>query len=290
MFTSDCLLLQLRSGGSQILEGCIAEIPNITSLDISDNGVEILLLVLKLLLYLLWVWSWLIHVCVLPHAGLDMDLTTLLVWLAKNRSIRHLSLGKNFNNIKSKWVTDKPQTWVSTLCFTVAQLLTWQRFPQECGSGPGQSGSYDSRRGIRKKLFRIYETSYHISTKFLFKALNSSCFGFEHSKCVRYFPVCSRWPRCPWLIPNSRPTSPSSSTLWAATPLWPNWTSVETPWETWGLRFWPKPCRSTLSSGELRCFIFNSCCRENQEAEEDFNVLQRCARESQKHPGNLFIL
>uniref|UniRef100_A0AAX7TY70 CARMIL C-terminal domain-containing protein n=1 Tax=Astatotilapia calliptera TaxID=8154 RepID=A0AAX7TY70_ASTCA len=64
-------LQHLRSGGSQILEGCIAEIPNITSLDISDNG-------------------------------LDMDLTTLLVWLAKNRSIRHLSLGKNFNNIKTK--------------------------------------------------------------------------------------------------------------------------------------------------------------------------------------------
>ncbi|TNM93154.1 hypothetical protein fugu_018556, partial [Takifugu bimaculatus] len=62
---------ELRSGGSQILEGCIAEIPNITFLDISDNG-------------------------------LDMDLTTLLVWLAKNRSIKHLSLGKNFNNIKSK--------------------------------------------------------------------------------------------------------------------------------------------------------------------------------------------
>ncbi|XP_028985183.1 F-actin-uncapping protein LRRC16A-like isoform X2 [Betta splendens] len=61
----------LRSGGSQILEGCIAEIPNISSLDISDNG-------------------------------LDSDLSTLLVWLAKNRSIRHLSLGKNFTNIKSK--------------------------------------------------------------------------------------------------------------------------------------------------------------------------------------------
>uniref|UniRef100_UPI001EAF3B6F F-actin-uncapping protein LRRC16A-like n=1 Tax=Oncorhynchus gorbuscha TaxID=8017 RepID=UPI001EAF3B6F len=51
--------------------GCIAELPNISSLDISDNG-------------------------------LDSDLSTLLVWLAKNRSIRHLSLGKNFNNIKSK--------------------------------------------------------------------------------------------------------------------------------------------------------------------------------------------
>ncbi|XP_045568960.1 F-actin-uncapping protein LRRC16A-like [Salmo salar] len=62
----------LRSGGSQILEGCIAELPNISSLDISDNG-------------------------------LDSDLSTLLVWLAKNRSIRHLSLGKNFNNIKSKY-------------------------------------------------------------------------------------------------------------------------------------------------------------------------------------------
>ncbi|XP_041664200.1 F-actin-uncapping protein LRRC16A isoform X2 [Cheilinus undulatus] len=67
----DLSCCELRSGGSQILEGCIAEIPNITSLDISDNS-------------------------------LDMDLTTLLVWLAKNRSIRHLSLGKNFNNIKSK--------------------------------------------------------------------------------------------------------------------------------------------------------------------------------------------
>ncbi|KAM9339818.1 F-actin-uncapping protein LRRC16A [Symphorus nematophorus] len=69
--TLDLSCCELRSAGSQILEGCVAEIPNITSLDISDNG-------------------------------LDMDLTTLLVWLAKNRSIRHLSLGKNFNNIKSK--------------------------------------------------------------------------------------------------------------------------------------------------------------------------------------------
>ncbi|KAM6903853.1 F-actin-uncapping protein LRRC16A [Lycodopsis pacificus] len=70
----DLSCCELRSGGSQILEGCVAEIPNISSLDISDNS-------------------------------LDMDLTTLLVWLAKNRSIRHLSLGKNFNNIKSKNVS-----------------------------------------------------------------------------------------------------------------------------------------------------------------------------------------
>ncbi|XP_046890784.1 F-actin-uncapping protein LRRC16A-like isoform X1 [Hypomesus transpacificus] len=69
--TLDISCCELRSGGSQIMEGCIAEIPNISSLDISDNG-------------------------------LDSDLSTLLVWLAKNRSIRHLALGKNFNNIKSK--------------------------------------------------------------------------------------------------------------------------------------------------------------------------------------------
>ncbi|XP_030361921.1 F-actin-uncapping protein LRRC16A isoform X6 [Strigops habroptila] len=61
----------LRSGGAQVLEGCIAEIHNITSLDISDNGLE-------------------------------SDLSTLVVWLSKNRSIRHLALGKNFNNMKSK--------------------------------------------------------------------------------------------------------------------------------------------------------------------------------------------
>ncbi|XP_064006170.1 F-actin-uncapping protein LRRC16A isoform X2 [Pogoniulus pusillus] len=62
---------ELRSGGAQVLEGCIAEIHNITSLDISDNGLE-------------------------------SDLSTLVVWLSKNRSIRHLALGKNFNNMKSK--------------------------------------------------------------------------------------------------------------------------------------------------------------------------------------------
>ncbi|KAK2887796.1 hypothetical protein Q8A67_016024 [Cirrhinus molitorella] len=62
---------ELRSSGSQILEGCVAEIPNITSLDISDNG-------------------------------LDSDLSTLLVWLGKNRSIKHLSIGRNFSNIKTK--------------------------------------------------------------------------------------------------------------------------------------------------------------------------------------------
>ncbi|XP_041101075.1 F-actin-uncapping protein LRRC16A-like isoform X2 [Polyodon spathula] len=67
----DLSCCELRSGGSQILEGCIAEIPNISSLDISDNG-------------------------------LDSDLTTLVVWLSKNRSIQHLALGKNFSNVKSK--------------------------------------------------------------------------------------------------------------------------------------------------------------------------------------------
>ncbi|XP_069814012.1 F-actin-uncapping protein LRRC16A [Dendropsophus ebraccatus] len=65
---------ELRSGGAQVLEGCIAEIRNITSLDISDNGLE-------------------------------SDLSTLVVWLSKNRSIRHLALGKNFNNMKSKNLT-----------------------------------------------------------------------------------------------------------------------------------------------------------------------------------------
>uniref|UniRef100_A0A8B9VM92 Capping protein regulator and myosin 1 linker 1 n=1 Tax=Anas zonorhyncha TaxID=75864 RepID=A0A8B9VM92_9AVES len=36
---------------------------------------------------------------------LESDLSTLVVWLSKNRSIRHLALGKNFNNMKSKNLT-----------------------------------------------------------------------------------------------------------------------------------------------------------------------------------------
>uniref|UniRef100_A0A674DG03 Capping protein regulator and myosin 1 linker 1 n=1 Tax=Salmo trutta TaxID=8032 RepID=A0A674DG03_SALTR len=50
---------------------------------------------------LLFCFSYLIFLDISDN-GLDSDLSTLLVWLAKNRSIRHLSLGKNFNNIKSK--------------------------------------------------------------------------------------------------------------------------------------------------------------------------------------------
>ncbi|XP_036309002.1 F-actin-uncapping protein LRRC16A isoform X2 [Pipistrellus kuhlii] len=65
---------ELRSGGAQVLEGCIAEIHNITSLDISDNGLE-------------------------------SDLSTLIVWLSRNRSIQHLALGKNFTNMKPKNLT-----------------------------------------------------------------------------------------------------------------------------------------------------------------------------------------
>lgn len=117
---------QLRSGGSQILEGCVAEIPNISSLDISDNGED------SLDLELLWCCfidfdSRPVHVSVLLCSGLDMDLTTLLVWLAKNRSIRHLSLGKNFNNIKSKWVTN----WLQAKCCIIImneRVLMMQSF------------------------------------------------------------------------------------------------------------------------------------------------------------------
>uniref|UniRef100_A0A8C4NJU5 Capping protein regulator and myosin 1 linker 1 n=1 Tax=Eptatretus burgeri TaxID=7764 RepID=A0A8C4NJU5_EPTBU len=61
---------ELRSFGAQILEGCIADLHNVSSLDISDNGLE-------------------------------SDLGTLTVWLSKNRSLKHLALGKNFNNIKA---------------------------------------------------------------------------------------------------------------------------------------------------------------------------------------------
>lgn len=92
---------QLRSGGSQILEGCIAEIPNISSLDISDNG-EMAVNHAYWNLYLLSLKPYKHYNYYYFLPGLDSDLSTLLIWLAKNRSIRHLSLGKNFNNIKSK--------------------------------------------------------------------------------------------------------------------------------------------------------------------------------------------
>lgn len=96
------LCFQLRSGGSQILEGCIAEIPNISSLDISDNGEMLVIMLIVICIYSSQSRGVLQYNIYLLFSGLDSELSTLLVWLAKNRSIRHLSLGKNFNNIKSK--------------------------------------------------------------------------------------------------------------------------------------------------------------------------------------------
>uniref|UniRef100_UPI00398F500E X-linked retinitis pigmentosa GTPase regulator-interacting protein 1-like n=1 Tax=Pristiophorus japonicus TaxID=55135 RepID=UPI00398F500E len=61
---------ELRSSGAQVIQENVWEIGNISSLDISDNG-------------------------------FDSDMLTLLPALAKNKSIRHLSIGKNFN-VKSK--------------------------------------------------------------------------------------------------------------------------------------------------------------------------------------------
>ncbi|KAF5925104.1 hypothetical protein HPG69_008781 [Diceros bicornis minor] len=84
---------ELRSGGAQVLEGCIAEIHNITSLDISDNGLE-------------------------------SDLSTLIVWLSKNRSIQHLALGKNFNNMKSKNLTPVLDNLVQMIQDEESLLLT----------------------------------------------------------------------------------------------------------------------------------------------------------------------
>ncbi|XP_067832984.1 capping protein, Arp2/3 and myosin-I linker protein 3-like, partial [Heptranchias perlo] len=57
---------ELRSSGAQIIQETIGEIGNISNLDISDNG-------------------------------FDADMLSLLPALAKNKSIRHLSIGKNFN-------------------------------------------------------------------------------------------------------------------------------------------------------------------------------------------------
>ncbi|XP_068860390.1 F-actin-uncapping protein LRRC16A isoform X2 [Aphelocoma coerulescens] len=104
---------ELRSGGAQVLEGCIAEIHNITSLDISDNDSKCGCMNWK---NSPAVFAPLSAKCRsisetdsqysgMPEKGLESDLSTLVVWLSKNRSIRHLALGKNFNNMKSKNLT-----------------------------------------------------------------------------------------------------------------------------------------------------------------------------------------
>uniref|UniRef100_A0A8D0HFQ2 Uncharacterized protein n=1 Tax=Sphenodon punctatus TaxID=8508 RepID=A0A8D0HFQ2_SPHPU len=61
---------QLRSPGAQVLQEQLAGVSAVGSLDISDNG-------------------------------FDSDLVTLVPALGKNKSLKHLWLGKNFN-VKSR--------------------------------------------------------------------------------------------------------------------------------------------------------------------------------------------
>ncbi|XP_042894699.1 F-actin-uncapping protein LRRC16A isoform X2 [Parasteatoda tepidariorum] len=65
---------ELKSHGALVLESCLPGIRCLCSLDISDNG-------------------------------FDVDLANIVNAVAKNKSIKHLSLGRNFMNIKPKYMT-----------------------------------------------------------------------------------------------------------------------------------------------------------------------------------------
>ncbi|XP_054714377.1 F-actin-uncapping protein LRRC16A-like isoform X2 [Uloborus diversus] len=65
---------ELKSHGALVLESCLPGIRCLCSLDISDNG-------------------------------FDVDLANIVTSVAKNKSIKHLSLGRNFVNIKPKYMT-----------------------------------------------------------------------------------------------------------------------------------------------------------------------------------------
>ncbi|KAF6031886.1 LRRC16A [Bugula neritina] len=61
----------LRSEGGMVLGSCVANLQNIHGLDLSDNG-------------------------------LDVNLTEILPWFGKNGTIHHLSIGKNFSQLRNK--------------------------------------------------------------------------------------------------------------------------------------------------------------------------------------------
>nr|XP_014342943.1 PREDICTED: leucine-rich repeat-containing protein 16B [Latimeria chalumnae] len=76
----DISACELRSPGAQVLQEQISEALSVGSLDISDNG-------------------------------FDSDMITLLPALGKNKSLKHVSLGKNFN-VKSRTLEDVLQSLV----------------------------------------------------------------------------------------------------------------------------------------------------------------------------------
>uniref|UniRef100_A0A8B9LC09 Capping protein regulator and myosin 1 linker 1 n=1 Tax=Astyanax mexicanus TaxID=7994 RepID=A0A8B9LC09_ASTMX len=92
-------VFQLRSGGSQILEGCIAEIPNISSLDISDNGLDsdmsTLLVWLTSLTYLTLFFPQPLTSLSLADSKLKGDLTIVLNALGSNSSLTRIDISGN---------------------------------------------------------------------------------------------------------------------------------------------------------------------------------------------------
>ncbi|CAH1779010.1 unnamed protein product [Owenia fusiformis] len=66
---------EFKTTGANMIGSCIATIRNITRLDLSDNG-------------------------------FDSDLKSLLGWVSQNRYIKHIALGRNFQNVKPKNLED----------------------------------------------------------------------------------------------------------------------------------------------------------------------------------------
>uniref|UniRef100_A0A8B9LCU5 Capping protein regulator and myosin 1 linker 1 n=1 Tax=Astyanax mexicanus TaxID=7994 RepID=A0A8B9LCU5_ASTMX len=95
----DLSCCELRSGGSQILEGCIAEIPNISSLDISDNGLDsdmsTLLVWLTSLTYLTLFFPQPLTSLSLADSKLKGDLTIVLNALGSNSSLTRIDISGN---------------------------------------------------------------------------------------------------------------------------------------------------------------------------------------------------
>ena len=141
---------QLRSAGSQILEGCIAEIPNISSLDISDNSEDI------------WdlehVWFHRTDFRLCPCSCFCAACVQVLTWIWPPcwSGWPRTDPSDTFHWARTS-TTSSPSGW----CFInervgIYLLVSYYYlfiFPQECGSSPGQPGSHDPRGGISEWNF-----------------------------------------------------------------------------------------------------------------------------------------
>ncbi|KAH9511072.1 CARMIL C-terminus [Dermatophagoides farinae] len=170
---------EFKSNGAAVLELCLADIRCVSGLDLSDNG-------------------------------LDMDLIQVVGAIGKNKSIKYLSIGRNFNNIKAKHLPKVLDAFVTLLqdpdCSIESLSLIDSKLRSDASIILNALGSNQSLINIdisgnliglvgAKTMAKALQVNNHLETIYLDRNLTPTsgfidiAYALERNYTLKYLPI-----------------------------------------------------------------------------------------------------